>query len=500
MRLSLPTVERTARWWNRWPALAPIIVAVAVRSLLEPVLNDKSPFLLFTVAVMVSSIYGGLGIGIAGTSIGMAAGIYFLANSLSPAHTGLDFSHGLQILLYLAVCAGIIYFIEALRETRHAAERIAREQARLAQELAQANTAKDQFLAMVSHELRSPLTAIVGWANLLRAGDLMLPQQRKAIETIQRNARVQEQLISDLLDVSRIVSGKLRLDKRTVDPGTVVDHAVDTARPAALAKCVQLLQHGVALGPLCGDSERLQQVLWNLLSNAIKFTPGGGRVEVRISETDSQVQISVIDNGPGIPSDFLPYAFERFRQGTTRAGGLGLGLAITKQLVEMHGGTIRARNVEAGTGAAFDVVLPRDRHLGEEPTGVGRRRILERVRVLVVDDDPNERQTITALLRTYGAQVLAAGSAGEAVDLVQTDRPDVVLTDIGMPGEDGFDLLRRIRSLAPELAAMPAAALTERGGADDRRRTREAGFDRHITTPVDPEELASAVADLALRE
>jgi PAS domain S-box-containing protein len=391
---------------------------------------------------------------------------------------------------------------------RRLAALLASEQAARA-EAEHVNRLKDEFLATLSHELRTPLNAIVGWAQLLRQGLSDEATTRRAIEVIGRNARVQEQLISDILDVSRIVAGKLRLDLRPMDLAEVVAQALETVRPAAVAKNVTLEAHlGAAEVPLMGDPSRLQQVVWNLLSNAIKFTSRGGHAGVRLETSGGAARITVTDDGPGIDPEFLPHVFERFRQAdassTRRHGGLGLGLAIVHHLVELHGGFAHAQN-GAERGAVFEITLPlRTAALagpGLQPAVAERLAdtapSLAGTTVLVVDDDMDARALLTFALERCGARVLVADSAESALALLQQARPHVLLADIEMPRQDGYTLIRRVRALpASAGGTTPAAALTAYAGAHDRDRALQAGFQMHLAKPIDPAELAIVVAGL----
>ncbi|MGI8997822.1 MAG: PAS domain S-box protein [Pyrinomonadaceae bacterium] len=397
------------------------------------------------------------------------------------------------------------------RERLLAAEQTARAEAE------QANRLKDEFLATVSHELRTPLTAILGWARMLQDNRLDASVIKSALNTIERNAQAQQQLIEDLMDVSRIITGKLRLNVRPVELVVVINSAIEAVRPAAEAKGIRLQP---VLDPIAsavsGDPDRLQQIVWNLLSNAIKFTPKGGRVQVRLERINSHVEIVVSDTGQGICDEFLPYVFERFRQAdastTRKHGGLGLGLAIVRQLVEMHGGTVSVASGGEGRGATFTVKLPlmivhhepgdeKRRHpQAEEGIKIECPPELDGVRVLVVDDEPDARQLLTVVLERCGAKILTAASATEALRLLAEVRPDVLLSDIGMPGEDGYSLIRKVRALPAEQGGRtPAAALTAYASAEDRKRVLLAGFQLHIPKPVEPTELITVVASLAGR-
>ena len=373
--------------------------------------------------------------------------------------------------------------------------------------------ARDEFLAVVSHELRSPLSAILGWVNVLRAarGDAQVAD--RGLDTIERNAKAQSRLIEDLLDVSRIIAGKLRLEVGLVDPAAVIQAALDVVRPAAEAKAIRLQPVlDSTAGPVSGDPDRLQQVMWNLLSNAVKFTPKGGSVQVRLQRVNSHLEIVVADTGQGIAPEFLPYVFERFKQAegasARRQGGLGLGMAITKEIVGLHGGTISVQSEGEGKGTSFVVRLPvpplaNSSHLGGVvPTRDGHRvplPDLNGVQVLLVDDAPDARDSLAATLLGSGAQVTTAASAAEALDRLRELRPAVLVSDIEMPGEDGLSLMRRVRALPPEAGgATPAVALTANGRFVDRMAALSAGFQVHITKPADPAELIAVIANLRI--
>ncbi len=397
---------------------------------------------------------------------------------------------------------------------RDLARMLAREQAARADAEA-ANRAKDDFLTTLSHELRTPLNAVYGWAAMLQKGQLDAATLHKAIDAIMRNANAQVQLIDDLLDVSRIATGKLRLGLQPVNLQAVVDAAVEAIRPAAMAKGVHLdLSLDATAPPVSGDANRLQQVVWNLLSNAVKFTPSGGRVEVSLRRVDSHLQVAVSDTGAGIAPDFLPHVFERFRQAdsssTRTHGGLGLGLTLVKQLVELHGGTVMAESPGPGRGATFTITLP--------PQGTGVRMFpdrsadsvltlpmasamaLEGMRVLVIDDDLDGVHLLSIILEQAGASVQTAQSAAEGFAQLTAAPPDVLISDIEMPGEDGYALIGRIRALEPERGGrVPAIALTAYGRREDRLRAIAAGFSMHVPKPVDPTELVTLVASLAHR-
>jgi CheY-like chemotaxis protein len=386
----------------------------------------------------------------------------------------------------------------------------ARQDDRLREALAAAeesNRLKDEFLAVVSHELRTPLNAILGWARMLRAGTLSQDDVPRALETIERNAQVQAQLIEDLLDVSRIVSGKLRLDMRPVDVRELIEEAVDTVRPTADARGVALAVAIGNVGPVSGDAQRLQQVAWNLLSNSIKFTPRGGIVTVRAEQVGATVRILVTDTGQGIDSAFLPHVFDRFRQaastGQTSRKGLGLGLAIVRNLVEAHAGTVEATSEGPGKGATFTVELPvmvgrtvlSTEPAGGYPSSLETTLSLNGMRVLVVDDDADARDMLATALRQYGADVQLTASAEEALRAASAECPDVLVSDIEMPEVTGYDLVRRLRqSDDAELRRLPAVALTAYARAEDRVKALIAGFQTHVPKPVEPAELVTVIA------
>ena len=398
---------------------------------------------------------------------------------------------------------------ERIRLLKHA------EQAR--REAERANQLKDEFLATLSHELRTPLNAITGWAHMLRDG-LDPATQVKAVEAINRNALFQSQLISDLLDVSRIVSGKLSLESKPVDLSAVIQSAIDTIRPAADAKSILVdVEVGTASAQRVeGDAGRLQQVIWNLLSNAVKFTPPNGHVQVRASKVDGGVELTVQDDGPGIQPAFLPHIFERFRQAdssSTRSHrGLGLGLAIVRHLVEMHSGRVEASNRQDRSGAIFKAFLPAS---VPEPHAIPERKaatlvaaengslqpqpatLLKGLRVLVVDDEADAREVVALILRQRGADVMMASSVAEAMETVKQELPHVVVADIEMPVQDGYSLIRQLRELpSPGGERTLAIALTAYAGEQDRAKALQAGFSLHVSKPIQPPELIAAIASL----
>jgi signal transduction histidine kinase len=389
-------------------------------------------------------------------------------------------------------------------------ERVARREAEAA------NTAKDEFLAMVSHELRTPLNAILGWTRMLRAGALSPEHKARALETVERNAMAQTQLIDDLFDMARIISGKLTIEIEPIKLVNLVNLSIDAIRPAAEAKGVRI---EVKIGPdtvfpIVGDPNRLRQVVSNLLTNAIKFTPKGGRVVVELVEADGVAQIAVGDSGCGIDPAFLPYVFERFRQGDEgpkrTQGGLGLGLAIVRHIVDLHGGTVVAESEGIGKGSTFRLRLPfaLSHSQGEQPGREGLSDIallaasnqLSGLRILVVDDDPDALELLATVLRRCGAAVVCAHSAVAAFDQVQSVRPDVIVSDVGMPGQDGHELMRRVRALPDDCGGRtPSVALTAFARAVDRTLAVAAGFSTYLPKPVEPAALVRSVASLGGR-
>jgi PAS domain S-box-containing protein len=434
-----------------------------------------------------------------------------------------DHKRWYDVRVYPAVHGLSVYFrdvserkaAEEEREQLLASEKFARGEAE------RASRVKDEFLATLSHELRTPLNAVLGWCEVLITGDLAnTADVASGLRTIERNAHAQAQIISDILDMSGIMAGKVRLSMRPMDLEGAVREALETVRPAAEGKGIAL-ELAVSFAPshILGDPARLQQVFWNLLSNAVKFTPKGGRITARLGQVDSHLEVAIADTGMGIPAEFLPHVFDRFRQAdasTTRQfGGLGLGLSIVKQLVELHGGTVVAESAGAGRGTVFTVSLPLNATRADLPPPVERRAApgrpaladgavtsggIEGVRILVVDDEPDARALLKRLLEDRGARVATAGSAAEALAAVAAAPPDLLISDVGMPGEDGYSLIRRIRAFAPEKGGrVPAIALTAYARVEDRVRAIGAGFQQHLSKPVSPAELIAMVASLTPR-
>ena len=412
---------------------------------------------------------------------------------------------------------GVNMEITELKNAQHERERLLINEKDLRARAEAANRMKDEFLATVSHELRTPLNAMLGWTTLLRKGQLDERGIGKALETVERNARSQTKLIEDLLDISRITTGHLKLDVQSLDLPSVIRAALESLHPAAEARQIELqalLDN--AAGPVWGDPQRMQQIVWNLLSNAIKFTPKGGQVQVQLERVNSHVELAVSDTGQGISANFLPHVFERFEQedasSKRKHGGLGIGLTIVRHLVELHGGQVTAESAGEGKGATFRILLPimlaRRRTVQEErlplPAGINggsKPHLLNGLRVLAVDDEADARELLAELLTTSGVEVRVASSGADALATLEQWRPDVMISDIGMPDMDGYELLRELRKteMNGKQTRLPALALTAYATAEDRMRALQSGFQMHIAKPVDPEELTTVLASLAGR-
>jgi CheY-like chemotaxis protein/nitrogen-specific signal transduction histidine kinase len=383
-------------------------------------------------------------------------------------------------------------------------KRAEEERTKLLEQAQAANRIKDEFLSVLSHELRTPLNPILGWVKLLQSGKLDSTKTTEALATIERNARLQIQLVNDLLSVSKILSGKLILNPTPIDLTNIITSAMDSVRLAARAKSIEIvtiLDSGVAL--VFGDPKRLRQVIWNLLSNAVKFTPFAGRVTICLEQIDSYAQIQVSDTGKGIKAEFLPYIFDYFRQQDSsysrRFGGLGLGLPIVRHLVELHGGTVQAESLGEGKGATFTVRLPLIHSSFSTPQeSIPNNRVvdLSGVNVLVVDDEQDNRDFLVVLLEGYGASVRAVASAHEALTSLIEHSPHILISDIGLPGMDGYTLIKEIRSLPPHRGGkIPAIALTTFSDAAQKQSLRT-GFTLHLSKPIEPKMLATAIAHL----
>ena len=395
---------------------------------------------------------------------------------------------------------------------------LAREQVARAEAEA-ASRSKDEFLATISHELRTPLNAILGWSRMIRGLKLDENKFDRGLSTIERNAKLQSQLIDDLLDVSRIISGKLRLTVIPVELPQIIEAAIDSIRPAAEARGIRLqVTLDTNSGLVSGDPDRLQQVVWNLLSNAVKFTDKGGRVQVRLERINSHIEITVSDTGRGISPAFLPYVFDRFRQAdssiTRMQGGLGLGLAIVRHLIELHGGSVKAYSPGEGQGSTFSLQLPvlivhgsgrlavnaEEANVAnaEQQLDFGSFPSLEGLMILVVDDESDARELMTIILEERNARVTTVASAAEAYETLEWLKPDLIISDIGMPGEDGYSLIRnvRLKEAREKQGWKPAIALTAHARVEDRLRALSAGFQAHVAKPVEPAELVAVIASL----
>ena len=491
-------------------AVAAVAGATGVALTLRPVLQGAvSP--LFFAAVVVACWYGGRSPGLFATALSLVItkAVFF------PPFFALDAGSLVRAGAFAVVALLTASLYSRAQDARERAEALARAREELLREeqaaRADAETAgraKDEFLASLSHELRTPLNALMGWIWWLRRGGLDEDKEERALVTIERNTHALAQLIEDLLDVSRIITGKLRLAVRQVPPAPLVAAAVEAVRPAAAAKSIALaVDVDETAGPVLADPDRLQQILWNLLSNAIKFTPDKGRVEVTLHRDGTDVVIRVRDTGQGISAAVLPHVFERFRQADARRPitGLGLGLSIVRHLVGVHGWRISAESPGEGQGATFTVTLPlRAEAIADTaaPEGAPRARgpRLDDVRVLVVDDDADARLWLKDSLESLGAIVLIATSAQEAFETFERERPDVLVSDIRLPDADGYALLRRVRAAdAARGRHTPAVALTAYPRVEDRARALEAGFQMHVPKPVAPDDIASVIATLAGR-
>lgn len=431
--------------------------------------------------------------------------IYPYNKEITPGNRGLE--KIAQMRVVEIEWQGETAYLVSLRDITER-KRAEQERSKLLEEAQAANRIKDEFLAVLSHELRTPLNPILGWIKLLRSGKLDDKKKEQALETIERNASLQVQLINDLLSVSKILRGKLTLNPISVNLQTIITKAIESVRLAAQAKSIEILTvFDANVEPIFGDAKRLQQVIWNLLSNAVKFTPSKGQVTVRLERVGLYVQIQVIDTGKGIKPDFLPYIFDYFRQQdssyTRKFGGLGLGLSLVRHLVELHGGTIKAESPGEGKGATFTVKLPlmlNPSITQGETQKDDNSPDLHGVRVLVVDDEPDNRDFLTFLLEAYGASVCAAASAHEALSSLIEEQPDLLVSDIGMPEMDGYMLIRQIRSLPAERGGqIPAIALTAYAGEAVKQQTHATGFTLHFPKPIEPVLLATAIANLVER-
>ena len=483
-------------------AAAAVGLAFSVRLAAKPLIENASPFLFFTPAVMVAAWFGGIGPAILATGVGAELGNYFFLRTIG--EPGLE--RWDRVAMFLLVGGLIITLTTVVKASRRRLdESLWREQKARAQAEA-ANQTKDDFLSLVSHELQTPVSVVLGWASAIRRRQLYGEALNVALEAIERNAQIQSRLVQDILDRTRIVTGRLRLEPQLVSITSILRAAVEQLRPTFDHNHVQLTT-AIQDAPwhMSADPVRLQQVFTNLLSNAAKFTPPGGHVTVETSSTVTFATVAIKDDGVGIRSEFLPFVFDGLRQDprtvTATARGLGLGLSIARHFVERHGGMVRAASDGPGKGATFTVVLP----LQPQPAAVEMRRpaevpvgALHAMSVLLVEDDEDARLLLTRTLEYYGAHVLPVGSAADAIQMLEQHHADVLLSDLRMPGEDGFALIHHLRSQRdPDVASIPAAAITASRLTEDRHHAIAAGYQLQLQKPVDPDELVSAILTLA---
>jgi signal transduction histidine kinase/ActR/RegA family two-component response regulator len=500
-------------------ALASLIAIMVISTVLQRVLPFRVDLTsLIIIAMIASAWFLGLGPGLMIAIILEVILDYF-------SQPPVTFRTAIIVFNRMVLFTGVVWFASSrrraeqkLREQRKLLEDSLRREQLARRQAENADRLKDEFLATVSHELRTPLSAILGWASMLNMENFEEATTRNALAVIERNAKAQSAIIGDILDMSSIVTGKLRINAQPIQLAEVVDSAVDTLRLAAQAKNISLSVVGdEKLECVMGDPDRLRQVVWNLIANAIKFTPANGAVEVRLTQLETQVELRVSDSGIGISSEFLPHVFERFRQADSSStrlhGGLGLGLAIVRHLVELHGGTVTVESGGEGRGSTFTVLLAStpEAELSQQlqPQAAPVREVqvwdpkierpdLSGLRVLLVDDEPDTLEVLHLVLSQFGAQVRGAASTRDALQTFLEWKPDVLVSDLGMPAEDGYALIDRVRSLTPEQGGeVPAAALTAHVRDEDRGLALAKGYQAHIHKPVDPTRLAAAVADLA---
>jgi signal transduction histidine kinase/ActR/RegA family two-component response regulator len=488
-------------------AFAAVAVAAIVRTFFFVAFNETIPYTPFYPAIVIATMYGRLRGGFLAIGLSAFAASIWLAPLGKPLIE--EATDLIGMLLFIGVGILVVGLCEQMRRYQERAETAVLEQQRLLQmeqqaraEAEDANRLKDLFVASVSHELRTPLQAILGWTELLSDASVDDETRTRGLDVINRNAKTQSCLIEDLLDMSRISAGKMRLSVSLINPRQAVEAAIQTVTLAAQAKGIRIIrsfdERAYAIG---ADPDRLQQIVWNLLSNAIKFSPRDSSIEVMLSKTTDGIEVKVVDQGQGITAEFLPLVFEQFRQGdaskTTRQAGLGLGLAIVKHLVELHGGTIRAESPGEGLGTTMIVSLPDG--LTSTANAVkpyATEGQLHGLRILMVDDDPETCELVCRLLTEQQAEVMTATRAGDALNLAEQQPPDVIISDLAMPDLDGYELLRRLRR-QPGSRSAPAMALTAYSSQEDRCRAFEAGYELHLTKPVGARRLTEAVAELA---
>lgn len=496
-------------------AMVAVSIAAIVRMICHSVFNETIPYTPFYPAIVVSTMYGRLPGGLLATTMGAFAASFWLSPFGQPLIQ--EPTDLIGLILFLAVSGLVVALCEAMRRAQQIAETALEEQRRaVTRESAariqaeEANRLKDQFLASASHELRTPLQAILGWTQLMAQSDVGTEDRAKGLEIIERNARVQSRLIEDMLDMSRMVAGKMRLSPRVVDPKPIIEAAIQTVAIAAQARQISIAQRYEKDDlQLWADPDRFQQIIWNLLSNSIKFSPHWSTVQVTVRSKERVLEIEVCDEGQGVDAEFLPFLFERFRQAdmecSRRHDGLGLGLSIVKQLVELHGGTITASSAGIGKGLRMLLTLPIVDELVAPPSAdrtpaaesISRDQALCGVRVLVVEDDPPTCELVARTLRERHCEVVAVTSVDRALSALDDFEPDVIVSDIAMPVRDGYELLRQLRTQGGSRRRIPALALTALSSEEDRRHAFEAGYRMHLTKPVDSSALSDAVAELA---
>jgi signal transduction histidine kinase/ActR/RegA family two-component response regulator len=493
-------------------AFGSVAIATVLRALIYVLFKEQIPYTPFYPAVMLTALCCGMSWGLVSTVLSALAASFWLTPLGRPLIAEPNDLTGMG--LFLVVCILIVWLAARVRAHRKEAEKAAEEREQLLireqaarKEAEHANRAKDDFLAAVSHELRTPLQSIFGWVQLLRQHEMSADEAELAMESIERSARVQTQLITDLMELSRIRMGKLRIEVEPVCLSTIVQSAIQTVIPAAKAKGIEIdAPERASVGPILADPSRMHQIVWNLLSNAIKFTPSGGIVRALVADKGELAELKVIDSGEGIEASFLPLVFDRFRQETTKRhhGGLGLGLSIVKELVELHGGRIEASSGGKGLGSEFKVTVPklRVRAVASEETSAASSRCsvashaLAGKRILIVDDDAEARSLVESVLRREGAETMSAPSAAEAHELLRSQNPDILISDLGMPGIDGFEFIKSVKCPDSTLRPVPAVALTAYTSQSDRSRAIESGFQLHLGKPVEARELVDAVAGL----
>jgi signal transduction histidine kinase len=494
-------------------AFGSVAIATVLRAFIYVLFNEQIPYTPFYPAVMITALCCGMSWGLVSTVLSAVAASFWLTPLGRPLIAEPNDLTGM--VLFLLVCILIVWLAARVRGHRKEAEQAAEEREQLfireqaaRKEAERANRAKDDFLGAVSHELRTPLQSIFGWVQLLRQHGMSAEETELAMESIERSARVQTQLISDLMELSQIRMGKLRIQVEPVCLSAIVRSAIQTVLPGAKAKGIDIIApERPSVGPVLADPNRLHQIVWNLLSNAIKFTPSGGAVRALVNDKGAHVEVKVIDSGEGIDASFLPLVFDRFQQEATKRhqGSLGLGLSIVKELVELHGGRIEASSGGKGLGSEFKMTLPKLRVPAvarEEINELSSRSsvtscALAGKRILIVDDDDEARSLVESVLRREGAETTSAPSAAKAHELLRSQKPDVLISDLGMPDIDGFEFMKSVKFPDRTLKTVPAVALSAYTSESDQLRALESGFHVHLGKPVEPQRLVDTVVGLA---